>query len=191
MSVDEAIALIDRKEFLPADFADTDPNIPVPIGPGQTVPTAAITKLFLDLLELKRDDLVVEIGTGSGYQSAIMAQLAREVHTVEVREIATGLKDILPSNVYLYHRNGLTDPPEVKADKMIITCGVPFFLWKWLEIMKPEAIAVVPIMLDGGGCAVRKYVRDVYQMRDCGDFAYADFVLAEMPVILPIEARCR
>lgn len=191
MLIDEAIASIDRKRFLPSDFVDTDPDIPVPIGPGQSVPTAAITKLFLELLDLKRDDVVIEIGTGSGYQAAIMAKLAREIHSVESREIATGLKDALPSNVFLYHRNGVTDPPEIQADKMIITCGVPYFPWKWLEQMKHGAIAVVPIIMEGGGCAVRKYIRDIYQMQDCGDFAYADFVFAEMPLVPPIEARCR
>ena len=190
-SVEEAIASVDRRRYLPAEFCDAPSDFAVPFGDNQTVPTAAITQLFFELAELDEDDVVLEIGTGSGYQAAILALLVLSVHTVEVRDVPPEVVDKLPCNVTVYHRDGIQNPPNILFDKLLVTCGVPYVMDTWMDSLREGGIAVIPVALDGGGCAVRKYIRQAYAMEDCGDFAYAQFVPAAMPLAKPSEARCK
>ena len=70
------------EEYLNSAYADQ----PLPIGEGQTISQPYIVALMTELLELKGDEKVLEIGTGSGYQAAILAELAKEVYTIEIIE---------------------------------------------------------------------------------------------------------
>src|SRR4029077_19272533 len=65
-------------------------NIPLPIGCEKTISQPFIVALMTDLLEIKADDVVLEIGTGLGYQAAIVAQLARKVYSMEIIEELAG-----------------------------------------------------------------------------------------------------
>jgi protein-L-isoaspartate(D-aspartate) O-methyltransferase len=81
----EAIGIVPRHEFVPEDvrhqaYADR----PLPIGYGQTISQPFIVALMTDLLQVGPNHAVLEIGTGSGYQAAVLAHLAREVHTMEI-----------------------------------------------------------------------------------------------------------
>jgi len=85
--VQQAIARVPRHLFVPASQQrHAYENIPLPIGHGQTISQPAVVALMTDLLELRKDDRVLEIGTGSGYQAAILAELVRSVHTIEIVE---------------------------------------------------------------------------------------------------------
>jgi protein-L-isoaspartate(D-aspartate) O-methyltransferase len=78
------MARVDRARFLPADlqpFADRDSALP--IGHGQTISQPTMVRLICEALELRGDERVLDVGTGSGYQAAILAELAREVHSIE------------------------------------------------------------------------------------------------------------
>src|SRR5512144_784856 len=80
----EAMRAVPRHVFVPADqrhlaYADG----PLPIGAGQTISQPYIVALMTELLHLRGGERVLEIGTGSGYQAAVLAYLAREVHTIE------------------------------------------------------------------------------------------------------------
>jgi protein-L-isoaspartate(D-aspartate) O-methyltransferase len=83
----EAVAAVPRHEFVPAQlksFAYFDQ--PLPIGYGKTISQPFIVALMTDLLDIQSDDIVLEIGTGLGYQAAILGNLARKVYTVEIIE---------------------------------------------------------------------------------------------------------
>ena len=80
-----AMTAVPRHEFVPLDhrFAAYR-NTPLPIGHGQTISEPVIVALMTELLQLAETDKVLEVGTGSGYQAAILSVLAREVYTIEI-----------------------------------------------------------------------------------------------------------
>ena len=83
----EAMRAVPRERFVPKPYARLAyEDCPLPIGKGQTISQPYIVAYMTSLLELSGGERVLEIGTGSGYQSAILAELAREVYTVEILE---------------------------------------------------------------------------------------------------------
>lgn len=87
----DALLRVPRHLFLPLDLRDyAYEDRPLPIGMGQTISQPYIVALMTSLLALKGDEVVLEIGTGSGYQAAVLAEMARAVHTIERHE---GLAD--------------------------------------------------------------------------------------------------
>lgn len=81
----QALATVPRHEFVPVLLRDIAyRNRPLPIGHGQTISQPYIVAIMTDLLNVKSDDKVLEIGTGSGYQAAILAELVDEVYTIEI-----------------------------------------------------------------------------------------------------------
>ena len=107
-----AIRKVPRHEFVPIELQPyAYANIPLPIGFEKTISQPFIVALMTDLLDIKADDGVLEIGTGLGYQAAILAQLARKVYSVEIiEELAQNAKQRLRqqgcSNVELKIANG-------------------------------------------------------------------------------------
>ncbi len=84
----KALASVPREEFVPLTRRhQAYENRPLPIGYGQTISQPYIVAIMTDLLELKPGDRVLEIGTGSGYQAAVAAQLAKKVYSIEIIEI--------------------------------------------------------------------------------------------------------
>src|SRR6266850_3421354 len=82
-----AMGKVPRHEFVPIELQQyAYANIPLPIGFDKTISQPFIVALMTDLLDLGADDTVLEIGTGLGYQSAILAQLAQEVYSIEIIE---------------------------------------------------------------------------------------------------------
>src|SRR2546422_3332897 len=87
----KAVSAVPRHEFVPDGLrGDAYANRPLPIGYGQTISQPFIVALMTDLLRVGPDDAVLEVGTGSGYQAAVLAHLARRVYTIE---IVPGLAD--------------------------------------------------------------------------------------------------
>jgi len=82
-----AMQTVPRDAFVPEEFAkEAYEDHPVPIGYGQTISQPYIVAVMTELLQLRRDSRVLEVGTGSGYQAAILAELAEHVYTVEIVE---------------------------------------------------------------------------------------------------------
>ena len=80
-----ALAKVNRAAFTPPNrLADAWLNAPLPIGQGQTISQPFIVALMSELLDLQQSDKVLEVGTGSGYQAAVLAELAGEVYSIEV-----------------------------------------------------------------------------------------------------------
>ena len=83
----EALASVPRHEFVPAELVDEAyHNRPLPIGHGQTISQPYIVAIMTDLLELEAGQKVLEIGTGSGYQAAVLAELGTRVWSIEIIE---------------------------------------------------------------------------------------------------------
>jgi protein-L-isoaspartate(D-aspartate) O-methyltransferase len=82
-----AMGKVPRHEFVPIELRlYAYANVPLPIGFDKTISQPFIVALMTDLLDIRADDAVLEIGTGLGYQAAILAQLARKVYSIEIIE---------------------------------------------------------------------------------------------------------
>ena len=90
-----AMAKVPRQEFVPVEVKPyAYLNRPLPIGFDKTISQPLIVAMMTDLLELRPDDVVLEVGTGLGYQTAVLAELAGRVYSVEmIEELATGLSE--------------------------------------------------------------------------------------------------
>jgi len=124
-----AFESIPRHLFVPEEYryAAYDDN-PLPIGFSQTISQPYIVALMTDLLKLKGDECVLEIGTGSGYQAAILGMMANEVHTVELLpELATDadklLKELGFDNVHVHIGDGSLGWPETAPYKGILVAA--------------------------------------------------------------------
>ena len=128
----EAMRKVPRERFVPKmerDFAYTDG--PLPIGAGQTISQPYIVALMTEALQLKGGERVLEIGTGSGYAAAILAEIAGEVFTVErVKELADRAADTLKDqgyvNAHVRHGDGTLGWTErAPYDAIVVTAGGP------------------------------------------------------------------
>lgn len=124
---------------------------PLPIGYGQTISQPYIVALMTELLEPHKEARVLEIGTGSGYQAAVLAPLVRHVYTIEiVRELAESAADLLKrlgyENVTVRWGDGYRGwPEEAPFDRIIVTAAPPEVPKALLEQLKPGGKLVAPV----------------------------------------------
>jgi len=149
-----AMATVPRHEFVPEESrAAAYCNGPLPIGCGQTISQPYIVALMTDLLDPQPDDTVLEIGTGSGYQAAILAQLVKQVYSVEIvaalaRQSAERLRRLGVANVDVRHADGYLGWPEHGPyDGIIVTAAAPHIPQPLLVQLKPGARLVIPVGL--------------------------------------------
>lgn len=113
-----AMQAVPRHLFVPQEYRySAYEDGPLPIGYGQTISQPYIVALMTDLLQLQGDERVLDVGTGSGYQAAILGMLAAEVHTIEyVPELSVSagklLKELGINNVHLHIGDGSLGWPE-------------------------------------------------------------------------------
>jgi protein-L-isoaspartate(D-aspartate) O-methyltransferase len=126
----EAFLKVPRHEFVSSSYKNLSySDTPLPIGYGQTISQPYIVALMTELLQLKGREKVLEIGTGSGYQTAILAELAKEVYTVEIleplaRRAEENLKQMNYRNVKVKCGNGFLGWQEYAPfDAIIVTCA--------------------------------------------------------------------
>ncbi len=147
----EAMGRVPRHEFVPAEirayaYADT----PLPIGCNKTISQPFIVGLMTDLLEPRAEDTVLEIGTGLGYQAAVLSTLVRQVYSVEViEELARQAKKRLARrglrNVELRTANGYYGWPEhAPYDKILLTAAPELIPPALLQQLKPGGKMVLP-----------------------------------------------
>lgn len=124
---------------------------PLPIGNGQTISQPYIVALMSQLLDLKGDEKVLEVGAGSGYQAAILAHLAREVHTIErhvdlARYAERILKDLRLENVHVHTGDGsLGLPEQAPFAAIIVTAAAPSTPKALLEQLEDGGRLVIPV----------------------------------------------
>jgi len=147
-----AMLKVERHLFVPKDLqtsAYTDQ--PLPIGEGQTISQPYIVALMTDLLELKGGEKVLEVGTGSGYQAAVLAELVREVYTIEIIETLANSSEILLlqlgyKNIKVKAGDGYLGWPEVAPfDAIIVTCAPDHIPKPLLEQLKEGGRMVMPV----------------------------------------------
>ena len=147
-----AMAKVSREEFVPADSrAATYEDGPLPIGYGQTISQPYIVAFMTEQLRLSPTDRVLEIGTGSGYQAAILAELAREVYTIEIvaplaQSAEAALQRLGYKNVHVKVGDGYKGWPEnAPFDAIIVTCApdkVPQLL---TDQLKESGRMIIPV----------------------------------------------
>jgi protein-L-isoaspartate(D-aspartate) O-methyltransferase len=146
-----AVEAVPRHEFVPIELqSHAYLNRPLPIGFDKTVSQPYIVALMTDLLDLERSDVVLEVGTGAGYQAAVLARLARRVYSVElIEELAAAadrrLKRLGCANVETRVANGYYGWPEhAPYDKIMVTAAADLIPPPLLAQLKPGGRMVVP-----------------------------------------------
>lgn len=150
-AVMEALAKVPRHDFVPIElrqyaYADS----PLPIGYGKTISQPFIVALMTDLLEVKAGESVLEIGSGLGYQAAVLAELAASVYSVEIveelaQEARTRLKRLGYKNIDLKLGDGYYGWPEhAPFDKVIVTAAPELVPAPLLGQLKAGGRMVIP-----------------------------------------------
>ncbi len=148
----EAMGIVPRHEFVPEGvrrqaYADR----PLPIGYGQTISQPFIVALMTDLLQVEPNNVVLEIGTGSGYQAAVLARLAREVHTIEiVPALADAAAQRLQRLGYVNVATRLGDgyygwQEAAPFDGIIVTAAASQIPPPLIQQLKPGGRMVIPV----------------------------------------------
>lgn len=147
-----ALAKVRRSAFVPANAVGSAyDNRPLPIGCGQTISQPFIVALMTELLDLQPSDKVLEVGTGSGYQAAVLAELTATVCSIEViPELAQRAAAVLASEGYsgvmLRTGNGsLGWPEEAPFDAIIVTAAAPDIPPALIEQLRPGGRMVMPV----------------------------------------------
>ena len=147
-----AMDKIDRGLFVRGIFADRAyEDMPLPIACGQTISQPSVVGLMTQALQVNPRDTVLEVGTGSGYQAAILSQLARRVYTVDryrrlVREAAELFRQLDLVNITAITADGSHGlPDQAPFDRILVTAAAEDPPGPLLEQLKPGGIMVVPV----------------------------------------------
>jgi protein-L-isoaspartate(D-aspartate) O-methyltransferase len=147
-----AIRHVRRDQFVPADAREAAwANTPLSIGHGQTISQPFIVALMTDLLDLHRSHRVLEIGTGSGYQAAVLAELCDHVASIETipalaQRAAATLKQEGYAQIALRTGDGhLGWPEKAPFDRIIVTAAARAVPQALLDQLRPGGILVIPV----------------------------------------------
>ena len=147
-----AMARVPRHAFVPEDRRESAyDNRPLPIGYGQTISQPYIVALMTDLLELEADDVALEVGTGSGYQAAILAELASRVYSIEIieplaRAAAARLNRLGFDKVATRHGDGYYGwEAYAPFDVIIVTAAASHVPPPLIAQLKPGGRMVIPV----------------------------------------------
>lgn len=148
----EVMGRLPREAFVPPAYASQAyADNPLPIGVGQTISQPYIVALMTQCLRLSGNEDVLEIGTGSGYQTAVLASLARRVYTIErFHELAESAQSVLSrlgfDNIEYYIGDGSCGWPEKRTfDRILLTAAVPRVPQPLLDQLADGGILVVPV----------------------------------------------
>ena len=158
----EVMGIVPRHEFVPEDLRRQAYNDrPLPIGYGQTISQPLIVAIMTDLLEVAPNHIVLEIGTGSGYQAAVLAHLARQVYTIEIvpglaNSAAEHLQNLGYTNVATRQGDGYYGWQEAAPfDSIIVTAAASQIPPPLIQQLKTGGRMVIPI---GGPFALQHLV---------------------------------
>lgn len=148
----EAMRKVPRHEFVSkALILQSYSDYPLPIGEGQTISQPYIVALMTELLELKGGEKVLEVGTGSGYQAAILSEIVKEVYTIEIvdslaKKAKRKLKELHYNNVSVRSGDGYAGWKEnAPFDRIIITAAPPKIPKPLIDQLSDGGILVVPV----------------------------------------------
>jgi protein-L-isoaspartate(D-aspartate) O-methyltransferase len=198
-----ALRKVPREEFLPErlrEFAYEDS--PLPIAAGQTISQPYIVALMTEALDLKGGEKVLEIGTGSGYAAAVLAEIAADVYTVErISELAekatSTLKALGYGNVHVVHGDGtLGWSAAAPYDAIIVAAGGPEVPESLKQQLKVGGRLVIPVGTDPRAQELVRVTRisnDKFESEDIADVRFVPLVGKEgwAPAELPFPPRLR
>jgi len=148
----DAFYKVERHKFIPEALRTSAyADFPVPIGEGQTISQPYMVALMTECLDLKGEEKVLEIGTGSGYQAAILAELVREVYTVERFEVLAKraesvFNELGYKNITIKVSDGTLGWIEVASfDRIIITAASPRIPLPLTEQLKESGKLILPL----------------------------------------------
>ena len=148
----QVLRTIPRHQFVPPDVRGAAyANRPLPIGHGQTISQPYIVALMTDLLRVDRADVVLEVGTGSGYQAAILSPLVKQVHTVEIieplaKQAMQRLRVLGYRNVVVHHADGYNGwKAAAPFDAIIVTAAATHIPPPLIQQLKPGGRMVIPV----------------------------------------------
>ena len=147
-----AMAKVPREEFIPVDArTDAYEDGPLPIGHGQTISQPCIVAFMTEQLRLDPGDRILEIGSGSGYQAAILAELVSDVYTIEIVEplaktAEAALQRLGYKNVHIKVGDGYQGwPEEAPFDAVIVTCAPEKVPQPLVDQLKDGGRMVIPV----------------------------------------------
>jgi protein-L-isoaspartate(D-aspartate) O-methyltransferase len=154
----DAIRTVPRHEFVPVELRDRAyANRPLPIGEDQTISQPYIVALMTDLADVGPDSIVLEVGTGSGYQAAVLAEIVAHVYTIEIigvlgRRAAQTLERLGYGNVTVRVGDGYLGWPEFAPfDAIIVTAAPEAVPPPLIEQLRVGGKLVVPVGAEGRG----------------------------------------
>ena len=161
----DAMRKVPRHLFVPESQRYSSYNdFPLPIGDGQTISQPYIVAFMTEILDLKPEERVLEIGTGSGYQAAILAELVEEVYTIEIipnlgKRAQKLLNEMGYENIHVKIGDGYKGWPEkAPFDAVIVTCAPEDIPKALIEQLKEGGRMIIPVGMEGG---IQELVRGV------------------------------
>lgn len=148
----EAMRQVPRHAFVPAALqAEAYADRPLPIGYGQTISQPYVVAFMTEQLALQPGECVLEIGTGSGYQAAVLAELAREVRSIEIvpelaERASRDLARLGYTNVFVRAGDGYQGWPEAAPfDAIIVTCAPDHVPQPLLDQLREGGRMIIPV----------------------------------------------
>jgi protein-L-isoaspartate(D-aspartate) O-methyltransferase len=183
LRVMEALRRVPREDFVPDDMRGSAfRDGALPVGHGQTISQPYIVALMTDLLELSDDSIVLEIGTGTGFQAAILSQLARQVYSIErIPELARASQQRLAEMGYDNVETRCSDgylgwPEKAPFDGIVVTAAAPEIPPALIEQLKPGGRMVIPIGLPYSHQELMLVTKDPHGKTDTHDILGVAFV---------------
>ena len=163
----QAMATVRRDHFVPADMrAHAWNDAPLPIGQGQTISQPYIVALMTELAEIEPGDRVLEVGTGCGYQAAVLLQLTPDVYTIEVRPELAALARArleplgLPSDHLCVGDGAQGWPEHAPFDAILVTAAPRQVPKALLDQLAPGGRLVIPVGDEFGGQQLLRIRKD-------------------------------
>jgi len=167
--VRRALGKVERHRLIPSGQRDLAyRNHPLPIGSGQTISQPYIVALSADLLNLKGGETVLDVGTGSGYQAAVLAEIASRVYSIEIiaslaNDARKRLEELGYGNIEIKIGDGYQGWPEkAPFDGIVVTAAAPNVPPALVAQLKPGGRMVIPV----GGTGEIQYLRLIEKRPD-------------------------